>query len=174
MKILIMYFSATHLTSSLFSPDVLLSTQHSNTLNLCSLLNVRDQVSYPYSITGKIVTKQTISMKLTPFLTDSHLCSYSRTFQHFMEPEVSLPCSQEPSNWPYPEPDQSSLYCPILSLQNPSSYYPFTCVLVFLVVCFLLISTNNLYAFLFSPICAICPAHPILLDFTILVIHDKE
>jgi hypothetical protein len=27
-----------------------------------------------------------------------------------MEPEVSLPCSQEPSTTPYPETDQSSPY----------------------------------------------------------------
>jgi hypothetical protein len=28
--------------------------------------------------------------------------------QHFMEPEGSLPSSQELSTWTYPEPDQSS------------------------------------------------------------------
>jgi hypothetical protein len=33
-----------------------------------------------------------------------------------MEPEVLLPCSQEPSTSPHPEPDQSSPYYLILSL----------------------------------------------------------
>jgi hypothetical protein len=42
-------------TSSLFSPNILLSTLFSNTLSLCSSLNVRDQVSHPYRITGKII-----------------------------------------------------------------------------------------------------------------------
>jgi hypothetical protein len=51
-----------------------------------------------------------------PFLRSFQLCSYSRTSKHFMEPEDSLPCSQEPSTGPYPEPDQSNPYHPILSL----------------------------------------------------------
>jgi hypothetical protein len=33
-----------------------------------------------------------------------------------MEPEGSLPCSQQPLTGPYPELDQSSPYRPILSL----------------------------------------------------------
>jgi hypothetical protein len=33
-----------------------------------------------------------------------------------MEPEGSLPCSQEPAICPYPEPDESSSYHPILFL----------------------------------------------------------
>jgi hypothetical protein len=37
-------------------------------------------------------------------------------FQHFMEPEGSLSCSQELSIGPYPEPDRSNPYRPIPSL----------------------------------------------------------
>jgi hypothetical protein len=51
-----------------------------------------------------------------PFLRRCQLCSHSRTSQHFMEPYSSLPCSQEPSTGPYPEPDRSNPYHPILPL----------------------------------------------------------
>jgi hypothetical protein len=51
-----------------------------------------------------------------PFLRSRQLCSYSRTSQHFMEPEASLPCSKESSTGLYPEPDRSNPYHPILSL----------------------------------------------------------
>jgi hypothetical protein len=37
-----------------------------------------------------------------------------------MEPEGSLPCSQELSTGPYPQPDQSSPYNLILSLYKTS------------------------------------------------------
>jgi hypothetical protein len=40
-----------------------------------------------------------------PLLRSCQLCSHSRTSQHFMEPEGSLPHSQEPYIGPYPEPN---------------------------------------------------------------------
>jgi hypothetical protein len=43
-----------------------------------------------------------------PFLRSCQLCSPSGNTQHFMEPEGSIPCSQEPSTGPYPEPYQSN------------------------------------------------------------------
>jgi hypothetical protein len=49
------------------------------------------------------------------FLRSCQLCS-SRNSQYFMEPKGSLLCSKEPSTSPYPEPDQSNQYHPILSL----------------------------------------------------------
>jgi hypothetical protein len=56
MKLLICSFLQPPVISSLFGPNILLSTLFSNTLSLCCFLNVRDQVSHPYRITGKIDT----------------------------------------------------------------------------------------------------------------------
>jgi len=42
-------------TSSLLGPNILLNTLSSNTLSLCSSLNVSDQVSHPHKTKGKII-----------------------------------------------------------------------------------------------------------------------
>jgi hypothetical protein len=59
-----------------------------------------------------------------------------------MEHEGSLPCSQNHSAGPYPEPDQSSPYHPILSLRSILILSP-TYVWVFLVVSFILVFPLN-------------------------------
>jgi hypothetical protein len=51
-----------------------------------------------------------------PFSRSHQLCSYSRTSQDFMEPGDSSPHSHKPSIGPYPEPDRSNPYHPILPL----------------------------------------------------------
>jgi hypothetical protein len=43
-----------------------------------------------------------------------------------MEPEVSLPCSQEPTTSSYPELDESTPYHPVLFLYDP--YNIVTCI----------------------------------------------
>jgi hypothetical protein len=43
------------MVTSHLSPNILLSTLLSNTFSLCASFNVRDQVSHPYSTTGKII-----------------------------------------------------------------------------------------------------------------------
>jgi hypothetical protein len=50
-------------TSSLFGPNILLSTLFSNIHSLCSSLNVRDQVSHPYRTTGKIIVLYSLIFK---------------------------------------------------------------------------------------------------------------
>jgi hypothetical protein len=50
MKLPLCSFLEPPITSSLFSPNILL-----NTLSLCSSLNVRDQVPHPYRTTGRII-----------------------------------------------------------------------------------------------------------------------
>jgi hypothetical protein len=47
------------------------------------------------------------------FLRSRQSPSYSRVSQHFMEPDSSLPCSQEPSTSLYSELDESTSYTPL-------------------------------------------------------------
>jgi hypothetical protein len=78
-------------------------------------------------------------------------CSIAKKF-----PEDLLPCSQEPSTGPYPEPDQLVLILSShLRLGLPSDLFPSGFV------------TKILYAFLLSSLCATYPAHLILLDLIV-------
>jgi hypothetical protein len=45
------------------SPNILLMTLFSDTLNVCPSLSVTDQVSHPYKITGKIIVLHILMFK---------------------------------------------------------------------------------------------------------------
>jgi hypothetical protein len=51
-----------------------------------------------------------ILLRVCPFLRSRQSLSYARISQHFMEPESSLPCSQEPSTGPCSQPDEFNPY----------------------------------------------------------------
>jgi hypothetical protein len=64
------------------------------------------------------------STEQSPSLRSEQFLNYSRNSPHFMEPEGSLPHSQQPATCPYPEPVQPSPSLSIPSLEDPILYYP--------------------------------------------------
>jgi hypothetical protein len=72
----------------------------------------------------KLTKSNTNSMEPKPSREAASRSATQKFPKHFMEPKVSLPCSQEPSTGPYPEPDQSSPYHPILSKIHFNIFLP--------------------------------------------------
>jgi hypothetical protein len=79
-----------------------------------------------------------------------------------VEPEGSLPCSQETPIGPYSKPDVSNPQLPTLFLKDPFSYYSPIYVYIFQVVSSRQVSpTKILYTFLICHACYITrPSHP--------------
>jgi hypothetical protein len=87
---------------------------------ICTLLlHKLTYSSRPIHYTATILT-YLLTYGAEPSLRSCQLCSHSRTSQHFMEPEGSLPCSQNPSTGPYSEPDRS----------NPSHFISLRSILI--------------------------------------------
>jgi hypothetical protein len=139
-------------------------------------------LSYHFTESLKLPSCESlVSMDLTqvthgaePFLRSRQLLSHSRISPHFTAPEGSLPCSQQLSTGPYPKPDQSSTYHPILSLYDPFIMNPQLRLGLLSVLFPSGFPIKILYAFLFSPIRATFPANLILLDLIILIIRDEK
>lgn len=88
--------------------EVKLTNRH---LKNCYLANVRkasDNVKYfaPHTV-----------VYITPKLQRLWFLSFARNSPYFMEPEGSIPHSQEPVTFTYPEPDKSNI-CPVLCWES--------------------------------------------------------
>jgi hypothetical protein len=86
-----------------------------------------------------------------PYLSSRQLCRHSRSSQNFMEPKGSIPCSQELSTGPYPEPYQSHpLYCMHLSYSMRATHVPLSLLDLINRIIFDSIQTINLSNIQFS------------------------
>jgi hypothetical protein len=86
-----------------------------------------------------------------------------------MEPEDSLPCSQQPATCSYYQSDDSSPQYPNLHLTSILILLPIYVQVFRLVFSLQVFPTKILYAFFTSPMRAPCLVHLILLDFITLI-----
>ena len=77
-------FPHSPVTPSLLGPNILLNTLFSNTLSLCSSVNVSDQVSHPYKTTGKIIVLYILIYLLFVFICGSLFTSLCRNLRKLL------------------------------------------------------------------------------------------
>ena len=92
IKPLIMYFLHSLFTSSLLGPNILFNTLFSNTISLCSSINVSDQVSHPYPTIGETLVLYILISKFLYSNTEDERLS-TKWYQAFLTPTPTAACS---------------------------------------------------------------------------------
>jgi hypothetical protein len=120
-----------HIISNLFGKNQRLSYEYSETFKFTMRRNSKagHTRTHTHAHTRKRAHTRTHSR-------DHKMCSHMIASQHFMEPQCSLPLSQELSTCTCSELGQFSPHNPTLSLQDQSYCYLPTYALAFLVVSF--------------------------------------
>jgi hypothetical protein len=97
------------------------AVQIPNRISLSSILILSSNISVGVRVLRKVLKKfnsgrnhECLLAYLLTHGAEPKWCSHSRT-QQFVEPEGSIPCSQEPSTGPYPQPYQINPHHSILS-----------------------------------------------------------
>jgi hypothetical protein len=124
-----MQSSPTSITSFFSGPNILLSSLFSNTLRLCSSLNVRDQFLHPYKTTGKIVVLYILIFR---FLISLLLKDKSRLWDHHA---VCVPVYAPLINVWMPEPIFMKLGMYIMALKAISNVLYKSLSLVCVCIC---------------------------------------
>jgi hypothetical protein len=120
------FFFHPHVTASILVPNILLNTLFSNTLSLCSSLNVRDQVSHPYRTTLSLWIEWVellVRFPAVPPVSLRFSCSLNsrRVFQIRQRPLPST-FAVHYSSWTYHSALCSLSYCQLLTYQSQSYY----------------------------------------------------
>jgi hypothetical protein len=132
---------------------------------MCDVSNLLKQQTNVFSVYNKLHGAE-------PFFRSYQLCRHLRTYQHFMEPEGSLPYYKSSPLVPMKQidPVHTTLSC-LRSILILSTYLHLGLHSGLLPSGF---PTNILCAFLFSHIYATCPAHLILLNLIATIILPGE
>jgi hypothetical protein len=99
-------------------------------ISICDLFCIQTKTRRNFMFIQDVFIARTGKVNLhaaESFLRSLPVCSWSRNFPHFTEPQGSLPHSQVPATCPYPEPAQSSPYPPSPSLKfHGNTIFPST------------------------------------------------
>jgi hypothetical protein len=135
---------------------------------------IKTYTSAPSKKKYAILRQPPQQMILIFFFRSRQLRKYLTNCQYFMEPEGSLPCSQDSFTDPYPEPDQLIPHHLMLFLNIHFNIILYLRLLLPYLSLSFGVFHQNLICIPSCPIRATCPAHRILLDLIILIKLSKS